>query len=157
MPNRVYVPERNIEYWTSQQIHRFFENAGFVCSEYPLSQVVEKKIPLDFIFEIEPPRKIFGLQYEVLYEGRRAAYWRLSGHQHKRIGGVPWISYALSELRERRHRQNALHTLRLRRANFPFVRSLFLENRGKDHQMVELLREGDFMLVGIASINDCGI
>jgi len=106
-----YVPERQSEYWASRKIEDFFWDLGYECLSFPISPRIEKLIPADFIFVPSHTIKIFGLQYKALYRGA-VDYWDLDAMQHQQMKSLPWIYYALSEMRTARDFRAALHALR---------------------------------------------
>ena len=127
---KTYLWETTVAAWSSLEIRRFFENANYSVLDFAMSQQAEKRIPADYIYKVQFPVKIFGLQYKALYGSRGHDHWRLKREQHRRLSRTRWISYALSELKENRDHLNALHALRLREATFPFTPDLHVQNRG---------------------------
>lgn len=109
---KVYVPERQVEYWTSRQIEDFLWDAGFETHVFPLTQGTEKHIPADFIFMPGSPIKLFGLQYKVLYRDVHD-YWKTPQTQIDQVSKFGWLYYGLSDLKALRDARNALHALRI--------------------------------------------
>ena len=107
-----YVPERQVEYWTSCQIEDFFKKAGFDMLVYPIGQSVERYLPADHIFDVDGLVKLFGIQYKVLYKNGED-YWRMDARQHSTLQKFPWIYYGLSDLKSATEIKNSLHYLRL--------------------------------------------
>jgi hypothetical protein len=93
-----YLPERQVEYWTSRQIEDFLWDAGFQPKS-TLTQTTEWHIPADFVFLPGAPLKMFGIQYKVLYQGT-PDYWNTPKRQADQIAKFDWIYYGLSDLRE---------------------------------------------------------
>ncbi len=122
MPH-TYVPERQVEWWTSQQIQRYFQDRGFSCEALPIDQGIEKHVPADFTFRSDPPVKLFGLQYKVLYTNG-VDHWRLDNTQHDELTFFPWIHYGLSEVTTAADRTSALHALRLKKPSFTYSATL---------------------------------
>jgi hypothetical protein len=108
----VYLPERQVEYWTSRQIEDFLWDAGFQTQVLPLTQRTELHIPADFIFLPSGQLKMFGIQYKVLYQGT-PDYWSTPQQQADQIAKFDWIYYGLSDLKNIRDSRNALYALRL--------------------------------------------
>lgn len=111
-----YVPERQVEYWTSRQIEDFFMNEGFDLIVYPIDQSIERYLPADHIFE---SGKLFGLQYKVLYQNG-GDHWRMREKQHSMLQKFSWIYYGLSDFKSLKppHRcRNSLHYLQLCESN----------------------------------------
>lgn len=122
---RPYIPERQVEYWTSRQIEDYYLNAGFECITYPLTQRVEEHIPADFVFQAGAFAKMFGLQiqYKALYPGL-GDHWELDATQHAQLARFGWIYYGLSGLKQRGEFRNALHALRVKDPAFAFSSTL---------------------------------
>lgn len=109
---KVYVPERQVEYWTSRQIEDFLWDAGYETQVIPLTQTTERYIPADFLFLPDAPIKLFGIQYKVLYQDT-VDYWKTPQRQIDQVSKFGWIYYGLSDLKKLRDARNALHALRL--------------------------------------------
>jgi len=114
-----YVHERQVEYWTSREIEDFLLDAGYDILVFPITQLLESKIPADFLFLDTSTNKLFGLQYKALY-GNASDFWNVAQHQHTTLSNFDWIYYALSDLKDARQRRNALHYLRLVTASFAY-------------------------------------
>ena len=127
MASTPYVHERQLEHWTSQAIVRFFTDAGYKCTVFPIPQHAEFSIPVDHIFQPTSTLKLFGLQYKALYSGKND-HWRLESFQHERLQQFSWFYYGLSDLVDIRDYQNALHALRIKETGFPFVGKLNQSN-----------------------------
>ena len=120
---KTYVAERQVEWWTSAAVEDYFQDRGYKCEALPIDQGVEKQIPADFAFKSDPPVKLFGFQYKVLYQNG-ADHWRLDANQHQQLSFFSWIYYGLSEIKSASDRSGALHALRIKRPNFAFSKSL---------------------------------
>lgn len=107
-----YVPERQIEYWTSRQIEDFLLNAGHQVSVCPIEQIFEKLLPADFVFGVDNSIKLFGIQYKVLYHNG-SDYWRLNKVQHQTLANFSWIYYGLSDMKQSSSCRNSLYYLRV--------------------------------------------
>ncbi len=95
-----YPHERQIEYWTSRSIERFFEAMGHDVLVLPNSQRAEKEIPFDHAFYMgDGDLKIFGLQYKRLMHKSNYDYWKIDSDQFNKISKYDWIYYALTEIR----------------------------------------------------------
>jgi hypothetical protein len=114
-----YVYERQVEYWTSRAIENFFLDAGFEVLVFPLTQLVERQVPSDFLFLDTATNKIFGFQYKALYQNGDD-HWNLEATQHATLGKFAWMYYALSDLKAPSHHRNALHYLRVLCPGFAF-------------------------------------
>lgn len=107
---RVYVPERQCEWWTSRGIETALLDAGYQVDVFPIDQVTEQRLPADHVFHAYP-LKVFGLQYKALYQNG-ADHWRIDSRQHTALASFPWIYYCLSDMRTTDHRRRALHLAR---------------------------------------------
>lgn len=119
---KVYLPERQVEYWTSRQIEEALLDAGYTVMVLPIEQTLEHHLPADHLISSE--LKLFGLQYKALYQGRNGDYWKLRQPQHQNMGGFDWIYYGLSELKSFRDSRGSLHALRIKTGDFQYVREL---------------------------------
>lgn len=130
-----YVQERQSEYWTSRQIEDFFENYGSEVHTIPVPQRLEKRLPADFVFIPTEKIKLFGLQYKALYQDSSGDYWKLEAHQHSQLAKFKWIYYAMSELKDRGHKRNSLHLLKIfTPSHFSFPSGgKFLESKSYDN------------------------
>ncbi len=108
-----YVQERQSEYWASRQIEEFFENYGSDVHVIPVPGRLEKLLPADFVFIPDQLVKLFGFQYKALYQESAGDFWKLESNQHLQLAKFPWIYYAMSELKNRAHKRNSLHLLRI--------------------------------------------
>lgn len=118
----VYVPERQVEYWTSRQIEEALLNAGYWVMVLPIEQRLERHLPADHL--ISSDLKLFGLQYKALYCGPKGDYWSLRQRQHDDLRQFEWIYYGLSDLKSVREQRSSLHALRIKTSDFPYVQEL---------------------------------
>jgi hypothetical protein len=114
-----YIPEREVEHWTTLGIDRVFHEKEFEISSFPITQLLESKIPVDFLFLHNGTNKLFGLQFKVLYRNGRD-FWNLNARQHRLMRSFDWIYYGLSELKDARHHRDALQHLRIVSPQFRF-------------------------------------
>ncbi|MEH1893677.1 MAG: hypothetical protein V7K92_31110 [Nostoc sp.] len=128
MTAATYVAERQVEYWTSRQIEEFFLDAGHQILVYPIEQRIERYLPADFLYNIDSPIKLFGIQYKALYHNG-SDYWKLDQRQHDTLGSFPWIYYGCSDLRKSSDFRNSLHYLRVYENNKPIPPKLLPERR----------------------------
>jgi hypothetical protein len=119
MAPQPYVDERKVEYWTSRALDSFFENEGFQVRTFPLTAVTERMVPADFVFFDKQTKKLFGLQYKVLYRNGKDR-WNLDEIQHTQLREFDWIYYGLSDLTLTAQENNALHYLRIVSADFDY-------------------------------------
>lgn len=113
MTGATYVTERQVEYWTSRQIEEFFLDAGHQILVYPIEQRIERYLPADFLYNIDSPIKLFGIQYKALYHNG-SDYWKLDQRQHDTLNrSFPWIYYGFSDLKKSSDFRNSLHYLRI--------------------------------------------
>lgn len=107
-----YVYERQTEYWTSRGIEDYFLDGGYEVLAFPLTQLTEKNLPVDFVFFEEGTSKLFGLQYKALY-ANVPDYWPIDSQQHTTLQSFSdWAYYCLSELKTARDHRLALHQAR---------------------------------------------
>lgn len=93
-----YLYERQTEYWTSRGIEDYFLDARYEVVVFPLSQLSEKELPLDFLFLDQTHSKLFGVQYKALYHNERD-FWPLNERQHAKLRAYrDWAYYGLSEM-----------------------------------------------------------
>lgn len=118
-----YLYERQVEYWTSRAIEDYFLDSGFEVITLPLTQLIEVKVPADFIFRDRGTKKLFGFQFKVLYRNRDD-FWNLNEDQHRALQHFDWMYYGLSDLVSGTQQRNALHYLRIAQPAFPFQRRL---------------------------------
>ena|ERR1035437_1644563 len=114
-----YVYERQVEYWTSRGIEDFFLDNGFEVIVLPLTQLNEADIPSDFIFRDRSTKKLFGLQFKVLYKNGDD-FWNVDQTQHETLRRFDWMYYGLSDLTSAAQHRTALHYLRIARPGFPY-------------------------------------
>src|SRR5688572_22319757 len=117
MAEATYVHERQSEYWTSREIENFFADSGYEILVLPINQIVEKKVPADFLYFDKNTCKIFGLQYKALYHND-IDHWNITQTQHETLSYFPWIYYGLSEIRSSREHRVALHYVRVIGSDF---------------------------------------
>jgi hypothetical protein len=123
MPDRPYLYERQVEYWTTREIEGFFLDSGFEVIVLPITQLTERDVPADFLFLDSQANKLFGLQYKALYYNRHD-YWNLDSRQHHILARFDWIYYGLSDLKASKQHRNALHYLRVLETKFDFTAKL---------------------------------
>jgi hypothetical protein len=114
-----YIPEREVEYWTSLGIDRFFREQDFEVTSFPITQMLENKVPVDFLFLHNSTNKLFGLQFKVLYRNGRDV-WNLNQNQHRLMKKFDWMYYGLSDLKDAAHYKDALQHLRIAPPQFRF-------------------------------------
>jgi len=124
---KTYLPERQVEYWTSRQLEEFFLHAGYQISVFPLRQRVERYIPADHIFNSSELVKLFGIQYKALYHNS-FDFWKLTPHQHQCLSAFDWIYYGLSDLKSGSQYRNSLHYLRIYDTSFNFISKFKADN-----------------------------
>lgn len=104
-----YLYERQTEYWTSRGIEDYFLDAGFEIVTFPLSQLTEKEVPLDFVFFENSTSKLFGIQYKALYKNGED-HWPLNERQHNTLQAYSdWAYYGLSEMTDSGDHRIAIH------------------------------------------------
>ena|SRR6266446_7459295 len=97
-----YGYERQTEYWTSRGIEDYFLDAGYEVIAFPLTQLAENAVPVDFVFFEKSTSKLFGLQYKALYRNA-TDYWPIDDQQHLNLQAFAgWAYYCFSELRSAR-------------------------------------------------------
>jgi len=106
---RKYPHERQIEFWTSAAIERFFRYQGYFITVLPNTSLQEKDIPYDHLFAGKKI-KVFALQYKRLHPGN-PDFWEIDIDQLSKMSKYPWIFYALSDVRSVAESLNALHYL----------------------------------------------
>lgn len=138
----IYPNERQVEYWTSRVIEDYFENLGFVVVVLPISQNLEKHIPLDHMFA-GSDIKVFGLQYKRLYP--KPDHWKLDPNQHNWLRTYSWIYYAFSTIKSINEHRNALHQTLFAQNSFIHSSRIHLENIGIGNSPVVCQRWGGFV------------
>jgi hypothetical protein len=123
MPATPYVYERQVEYWTSREIENFFLDSGFEIVVFPLTGLIEKQLPSDFLFFDKGLTKIFGFQFKALYKNKHD-HWRLNPQQHEQLKTFDWMYYALSDITSSLQHRTALHYLRIAPSSFEFTENL---------------------------------
>jgi hypothetical protein len=119
-----YLYERQTEYWTSRSIENYFLDAGFVIATFPISQLNERFLPADFVFDHPGVCKLFGFQYKALYRNG-ADHWHLDRRQHDQLQAYSdWIYYCFSGLREVSEQRVALHRVFIARVGFEYHTSI---------------------------------
>lgn len=107
--SKLYLYERQTEYWTSRGIEDYFLDAGFDVITVPISQIDEKVFPFDFIFFENTTKKLFGIQYKALQHNARD-FWRLNQEQHEKLQKYrEWGYYCLSEMTSIKDHRIAVH------------------------------------------------
>jgi hypothetical protein len=114
-----YIYERQLEYWTSRGIEDFFLDNGFEVLVFPMTQLNEADIPSDFIFWDQSTKKLFGLQFKVLYKSGED-FWNVDQSQHLTLQRFDWMFYGLSDLTTATQHRTALHYLRIMRPGFTY-------------------------------------
>lgn len=133
MAGKPYIYERQTEYWTSRQIEEYYLDAGFNILVFPVSQLIEKVIPADFLFYDKERTKLFRFQYKTLYHND-FDFWKLNENQHYTLKKYDnWIYYCLSELKNVSDHRSALHFSRIKSIDFKFHDKLYLGGENKLH------------------------
>jgi hypothetical protein len=118
-----YIPEREVEHWTALGIDRFSREKGFEVVSFPITQLLENRVPVDFLFLHNSTNKLFGLQFKALYRNGRDS-WHLSAKQHRLMKSFDWMYYGLSALKDAAHHRDALQDLRVVSPQFRFSRQI---------------------------------
>jgi hypothetical protein len=122
-----YIHERQSEYWTSRQVEEFFLDLGYEVLTLPLTQLVEKNLPADFLFFDRKRCKLFGFQYKALYKNTKD-HWLINADQHNTLSEYPWLYYCLSELRNANEHRIALHLTRIIDSRFKHQEKIFTKS-----------------------------
>lgn len=125
-----YIDERQSETWTSDAIVRFFANLGFEVIKLPIGQIVEGKVPSDFVYFDTHLCKLFGFQFKALYHNG-GDFWKLDETQHRTLSDFPWMYYCLSEMKKGNEWREALHFARIVSGTRSFKQKLMAEGLGK--------------------------